>query len=322
MTTPNPITEDAGIPTTSPSPVTTYSPVTLPVPGRHVDLQIKVSAPVTGTDLPVILFSHGHGPSNFTSSLHGYGPLVSFWAARGFVVMQPTHQDSTMLGLREMDDPDAPLYARSRAEDMRFILDHLDDIEATVPGLAGRMDRGRVAAVGHSMGGHTVGMLCGQQMTDPVTGEKVTLRDDRIKAGVPIAPPGAGDDLAEWASTNYPVLRTTTFENMTAPALVVVGDKDANPRFSDRTDWRSDAYQLSPGPKSRLLFFGAGHMLGGISGWDSAETSDENPERVAAVRALIWAFLHSSLYTDDPAWADATAALNKMTEPLGEVESK
>ncbi|MDP9094579.1 MAG: alpha/beta fold hydrolase [Actinomycetota bacterium] len=322
MSTPSPITEDAGIPTSSASAVATYSPVTLPVPGRHVNLQIKVSAPVAGTDLPVILFSHGHGPSKFTSSLHGYGPLVSFWSARGFVVIQPTHQDSTMLGLREMDDPDAPLYARSRAEDMRFILDHLDDIEATVPGLAGRMDRGRIAVVGHSMGGHTAGMLCGQQMTDPVTAEKVILRDDRIKVGVPIAPPGRGDDLANWASANYPVLGTTTFENMETPALVVVGENDANPRFSDRADWRSDAYLLSPEPKSRLLFFGAEHLLGGISGWDSAETTDESPVRVAALRALVWAFLRSSLYSDDPAWTDAAAALNRMTEPLGTVESK
>jgi dienelactone hydrolase len=322
VSAPTPVTEDAGIPTSAATPIISYSPVTFSVPGRHVDLQLKVTAPVTGTDLPIILFSHGHGPSMFISSFNGYGPICPFWAARGFVVVQPTHQDSTMLGLREIDDPDAPLYARSRVEDMTFILDHLDDMEAAVPGLAGRLDRERIAAVGHSMGGHTVDLLCGAQMADPVSGESVTLRDDRVKVGVPMAPPGLGRDLAEWASTHYPVLKSTTFDTMITPTLIVVGENDHNPHFSAREDWRSDAYRLSPGPKTRLLFYGAEHSLGGISMWDSTETTDENPVRVAALRALVWAFLRSSLYGEDLAWDRAAAALASEAEPLGVIESK
>lgn len=49
---------------------------------------------------------------------------------------------------------------------MKFILDHLSDIEQMVPGLAGRMDHSKTAAVGHSMGGQTVGMLLGARLTD------------------------------------------------------------------------------------------------------------------------------------------------------------
>lgn len=233
-----PFTEAAGIPVSDPTPVMTFSPVLLSVPGRVVDLQIKVSAPATGSDLPVILLSHGHGPSNFVSSLHGYGPVANFWAAHGFVVIQPTHLDSTTLGLRESDDPEAPLYWRSRAEDMRYILDHLEQIEAAVPGLSGRLDRSRIAAAGHSMGGHTVGMLCGQGVTDPVNGTEVDLADARVKAGVLMAPPGKGEDLATFAAEHYPVLGTTSFAKMTTPALVIVGENDWNPAFSDRKDWR------------------------------------------------------------------------------------
>ena len=40
--------------------------------------------PVTGQNLPVILFSHGHGPSLYLPSADGYGPIVNFWAAHGF----------------------------------------------------------------------------------------------------------------------------------------------------------------------------------------------------------------------------------------------
>jgi dienelactone hydrolase len=270
----------------------------------------------------VILLSHGHGPSNFVSSLYGYAPLANFWAAHGFALIQPTHLDATMLGLREEDNPEAPLYWRSRPKDMSYIIDRLDGIEAAVPGLAGRVDAGRIAAVGHSLGGHTVAMLCGQRATDPADGTEVDLRDDRVKAGVLMAPPGSGDDLAEFAREHYPVLATTNFATMTTPALVIAGDKDQNSRFSDREDWRADAYYLSPGPKSLLTIFGGEHSLGGVAGWDLAETTDENPQRVAVVRALTWAYLRTSLYPGDCALPDAIAALESQPDPPGNVESK
>lgn len=63
-------------------------------------------------------------------------------------------------------------------------------------------------------------------------------------------------------------------------------------------------------------------MLGGISGYDALETSDDDPERVAAVRALAWAYLWSQLYPDDKAWADALSALESGAEPVGRVGAK
>jgi len=66
------------------APVVSVKPVVLPAPGPGEDLHLRVSAPATGRDLPVILFSHGNG-----SSLEGYGPLTDFWATHGFVVVQP-----------------------------------------------------------------------------------------------------------------------------------------------------------------------------------------------------------------------------------------
>ena len=115
-------TNEAGS-VSAPVPVVSVSPIVLSAPGRAVDLQVRVSAPVTGSELPVILLSHGHGNSNNLSSLNGYAPLANLWAAHGFAVIQPTHLDSKALGLREADDPEAPLYWRSRAEDMTRILD-------------------------------------------------------------------------------------------------------------------------------------------------------------------------------------------------------
>ena len=51
--------------------VLSVAPVTLPAPGRAVDLRVRVSAPLTGTGLPVVLLSHGNGPSNHLSSFDG-----------------------------------------------------------------------------------------------------------------------------------------------------------------------------------------------------------------------------------------------------------
>ncbi|MDQ0793223.1 chlorophyllase [Streptomyces sp. B1I3] len=307
----------------SPTPVHSVAPVVLPVPGRPVDLEMRVSAPVTGTGLPVVLLSHGQGYSHHLSSLNGYAPLADFWAAHGFVVIQPTHLSSTTLSL-DADTPGAPLYWRSRAEDMRHILDRLDVIEAAVPQLIGRLDPGKVAVAGHSMGGHTASLLLGARLTDPHDGAEVDLADARIKAGVLLAAPGRGGDaLSASTAENFPFLLTTDFSRMTTPALVVAGDRDASAHLTVRgPDWHADPFTLAPGPKTLLTLFGAEHGLGGISGYDVAETTDENPARVSAVQRLTWAYLRSELHPGDAAWQAACDALTAGPGPLGSVTSK
>lgn len=105
---------------------------------------MRVSAPVTRHQLPIIVFAHGLG-----SSLDGYAPLTNFWAANGFVVIQPTFLDSRTVNLSSYD-PRKPLIWRFRIEDMKCILDQLDLIEDSIIGLKGRLDRSRIAAAGHS----------------------------------------------------------------------------------------------------------------------------------------------------------------------------
>ncbi|MER6356243.1 chlorophyllase [Streptomyces sp. NPDC001634] len=315
-------TYTAGI-SSPPVPVLSVGPVVLSVPGRAVDLEIRVSAPVTGSDLPVILLSHGQGYSNNLSSLNGYAPLANFWAAHGFVVIQPTHLSSTTLSL-DPDTPGAPLYWRSRAEDMTHILDRLDAIEAAVPQLLGRLDRSKVAVAGHSMGGHTASLLLGARLTDPHDGTEVDLAEPRIKAGVLLAAPGRGGDaLTGHVAENWPFFLTTDFSKMTTPALVVAGDKDDSSHLTVLgPDWHADPYFLAPGPKSLLTLFDAEHGLGGVSGYDVAETTDENPERVSVVQRLTWAYLRTELYPGDTAWQTARDALTAGPDPLGRLESK
>jgi len=305
----------------SQTPIISFSPVVLPVAGRHVNLEMKVSAPASGNNLPVILISHGHGPSNFLSSYKGYAPIVDFFAEKGFVVIQPTHQNSKALGLSS-SLPEAPLFWSSRATDIKFIIDHLNEIISSVPGLSERVDRENIAVIGHSMGGQTVAMLSGMEVTDPATGEIVNAAEPRLKARVLIGASGGPEGFNGPARQHYPVLAAGNFSTMTLSALIVNGDQDKNLMFSDVDNWRADAYYHSPGPKDLLTVFGAEHIFGGISGYDARETSDENPERVTFVCETILAYIRSTFDSSDQSWEEAKSTLNGVPGALGNIESK
>lgn len=47
------------------------------------------------------------------------------------------------------------------------------------------------------------------------------------------------------------------------PVLLVKGDKDNSPNFSDLDNWRADAYHQGPGPQNLLTVFDADHIFGG-----------------------------------------------------------
>lgn len=320
-----PFTEAGGIPVRSSVPTITYRSLVRDIPGRPVPLQIAISTPVTGARLPVIVLSHGHGESNFLNSSRGYDPLVNFWAAQGFVVLRPTHLDATEYGLRDELIPGAPLFWRSRAEDMRAAIDQLDYIETIVPGLSGRVDHERIAVVGHSLGGHTAGLLLGMRDVDPADPEENDYRDHRVTTGVLLAAPGVSDEASgPVVTTRFPILSHIDYSGMDAPTLVVHGAEDVNPGFSTRASYRADAFWHSPaGNKSLLTLSGARHLLGGIAGWDVGESADdEHPERVAALRALVAAYLRSQLNPADTAWDEAQSALRSQVEPAGIIETR
>jgi len=240
-------------------------------PVRLGELQLRVSAPADPADLPVVVFSHGYG-----WSMDGYTPLADHWAAAGFLVVQPTHLDSRTLNLAP-DDPRTPHIWRSRADDLTRVLDHLDEIARAVPG---RPDHARIAVAGHSWGAQTASMLLGAGVNGP------GKPDPRVTAGILLAVPGRGGaDLSPFAAEHFAFMNPD-FSTMTTPALIVAGDSDQSLLTTRGPDWFTDAFHDSPGPKTLLTLPGAEHSLGGIVGVGAAETTDEDPERVALIQRV------------------------------------
>ncbi len=296
--------------------VVSVAPVELSAPGRPVPLEVRVSAPATGSNLPVVVFSHGNG-----WNLDGYAPLTAFWASHGFVVIQPTHLDSRRNGFG-FDHPVFSTIWTGRITDLKRILDQLHTIEAAVPGLAGRVDRSRVAATGHSWGSQTAQSLLGARIFDEAGHVGDNMSERRVTAGILFAATGVGgDDLHPFAQANFPFMRPS-FHELTTPTLIVAGDHDQSKMSSRGPDWFTDAYTHSPGATDLLTFYGAEHALGGIVGYEVAETTDENPERVAVIQRMSTAYLRTALHVDASSWSAARDAFRDSTDPIGHVDSK
>ena len=59
--------------------------------------------------------------------------------------------------------------------------------------------------------------------------------------------------------------------------------------------------QAQPSATDLLTLYGAKHALGGIVGYEVAETTDEDPERVAVIQRMSTAYLRTALHVDGTA---------------------
>lgn len=204
----------------------------------------------------------------------------------------------------------APYFWRQRVSEIKVILDHLDDIERQTPAIAGRLNHRHIAAVGHSFGGHTVGLLLGAMLD----GE--SFYEPRISAGVLLAAPGrGGSELNLKSAARFPFFNVD-FAHLTTPCLVVCGAED-NPHFTTRgPDWHADAFYDSPGAQALITLLGVGHGLGGIAGLDAKETEIEAPDSLEATRRLVLAWLRTAVGGDVYAWPTAIASLSGPAKNL------
>ncbi|WP_432049839.1 alpha/beta hydrolase family protein [Verrucosispora sp. NA02020] len=275
--------------------IVSVKPLAVPTTGRSIPLQVKVTAPIEGDKLPVIVFSHGNA-----WSMDGYEPLIERWSAAGFIVVQPTHLDSRRNRIG-FDDPRFAGIWRVRIADLHAILNHLGDIFDQVGGLPARADHTRIAIVGHSWGAQTTGALLGARVLDAAGTPGEDYSHPAVKAGALIAATGTGDSLTPFAVEHLPFMRPG-YATMTTPALVVAGGKDQSAMSTRGPDWFTDAYHLSPAPKRLLSISDGEHTLGGVAGEAVKETTDEDPARVALVADAVSAYLLDVLGLDSTPW--------------------
>ena len=302
------------LPTPDPKLTVAYTPIRLPLADRP-PLELRLTAPASGANLPVVLLSHGFGPSNHIPSKDGYAPLAQFWAERGLAVIQPTHASSRVAGL-DPEGPGGPFFWRERVGEMRAILDHLDEVERQAPAVAGRLDHARIAVAGHSFGGFTCSLLLGARLQ----GEDFS--DPRISAGVLLATPGRGGaDLTPENAARFPFF-DVDFSHLVKPALAVCGAED-NPHFTPRgPEWHADAFHDSPGAEALLTISNVGHGLGGIAGWDARETEAEIPDALEATRRLTLAWLRRKFALEGDEWSGGLMALRGAAAGTGSLIEK
>jgi dienelactone hydrolase len=205
-----------------------------------------------------------------------YSRLTDHWASRGYVVLQPTHRDSASLGFQTEGRGLEQMLGviRSRILDMRFVLDSLDAIESRIPALKGRIDREKIVAAGHSMGGFTAMSVAGLRLRDPRSGAVLAFEEPRYDALLLIGDPG-----------NMALLPDEPWGTIAKPTFVATGTND----FSEMAKGRVRLpfrYELADGrsatPHHHLFIRGMDHYLGGLI----CRTDVPGPPDLAALDAI------------------------------------
>ena len=248
--------------------------------GDEPALPVRIAAPVAGTGLPVVLFSHGA-----YSSKDDYSSLLDHWAAHGYVVVAVTHRDSIRLGAKRGNSD--PRFMPWRLADTALVAERLPSLFGAIPGLAQRADTSRIAATGHSFGGLIAQTLAGATLRDPASGKATSYRLPNVRAAV----------IFSGAGAMPPVLTREDFSALTVPTLVTVGTDDLKqaPDLSGY-EWRRQPYDLiAPGDKYLLVLDGADHYLGGSVGRDDLPRSPQADAYIAAFSQASTLFLDAWL---------------------------
>ena len=259
-------------------------------------LPVRISYPVGKTRFPVIVFSHGNG-----SKGDMYKGFTDYWASHGYVVIQPTHMDSTSLGFKTKRDNMREMYQQilqvtdTRRQDMSFIVDSLDLIETIVPDLKDKLDRTKLVAAGHSMGAATAMIVAGMTLLNPMDGYAETSDETRFKVLLMISDPGT-----------MTLMPKEPWKGVRVPTLISTGTKDFSDVGSDRIKAPfkykiPDSLTRSLSPHHYVLIEGADHYLGGlICRTDVPGPPQHEALRIAAATSIT--FLDAYVKNDLNAW--------------------
>lgn len=249
-------------------------------------MDIRITAPILGGGLGVVVLSHGNQLSR-----SDYGPLVRHLAAHGYVVVQPDHPDASVDGLMPPGSQPAETWL-IRVRQLAWLAQNFDDVVDAASLLKGRVDRTRMAVIGHSFGGHSAALVMGAR-----SGRKDGRFDvPAYRAAVLLAPPGNFDGLTDLWKQRAPYL-AMDWSTMRGPVLTVNGSADMTPLTDQGAGWHDDVWKQAARGRVMCLMTvaGAGHYLGGIDSFLREPQGDASFERRARVFATVTDFLDSAL---------------------------
>lgn len=180
---------------------------------------------------PVLLFSHGLGGSPLSSD---YIDALALFASHGYVVIAPFHGDARIADVRvdTISDVFNAILHFSAYTAMQAIRPHalkaaLDAVLAD-PDFAARTDVSRIGGFGGSLGGESLLLMRGAQLTvSPGLSSKSIMNDTRLKAAVGYVPyfgqpllPAFGRDEHGLDNVAMPYLAIAGSADTTAPAVV------------------------------------------------------------------------------------------------------
>jgi predicted dienelactone hydrolase len=246
---------------------------------RQRAVPVRLYWPEGSNPVPLVVFSHGIGGSRL-----GYSYLGQYFASHGMASLHLQHVGSdrslwTGNPLFLVDRLQVAAHEREaleRVKDLSFALDQLLAREE----FGRRVDRGRIAAAGHSYGANTVMLAAGASVRRE--GRRLEMRDPRVKAAVLLsAPPfyGEADLKAILQSITLPTLHVTATEDV----IRIPGF------YSPASDRVAVFEAVGSALKTLAVFEGGSHSIftnrGGTGGVEL------NPKVKAATKELALAFL-------------------------------
>jgi len=182
---------------------------------RQRSIPVKFFFPYFTEKAPVILFSHGLG-----SSIDDCSYLANSWTAQGFVcvfVQHPGCDENVWKGKVRFMNKLRQAYehnwnSRTRAQDIHFVLNCLEQIVESHPQYAARLDLDRIGVGGVDLGALAALLLAGQVPPD----YGVSLHDSRVKAVLALSPPVNGMNISF----------REMYQPITVPTLFITGTKD------------------------------------------------------------------------------------------------